>query len=40
FKAHDDLESGIGDSVRIVETRPISAQKRWRVVEILQKAAK
>ena len=40
FKAHDDLESGIGDRVRIVETRPISAQKRWRVVEILQKAAK
>ena len=40
FKAHDDLGSGIGDRVRIVETRPISAQKRWRVVEILQKAAK
>src|SRR5437660_262426 len=40
FKAHDDLGSGVGDRVRIVETRPISAQKRWRVVEILQKAAK
>ena len=40
FKAHDDLGSGIGDRVRIVETRPISAQKRWRVGEILQKAAK
>jgi small subunit ribosomal protein S17 len=40
FHAHDDLGSGIGDRVRIVETRPLSAQKRWRVVEILQKAAK
>jgi len=40
FKAHDDLGAGVGDRVRIVETRPLSAQKRWRVVEILQKAAK
>jgi small subunit ribosomal protein S17 len=40
FKAHNDLGAGIGDRVRIVETRPLSAQKRWRVVEILQKAAK
>jgi len=40
FHAHDDLGSAIGDRVRIVETRPLSAQKRWRVVEILQKAAK
>ena len=40
FKAHDDLGSAVGDRVRIVETRPLSAQKRWRVVEILQKAAK
>src|SRR6266852_4018507 len=40
FKAHDDLGSGVGDRVRIVEKRPLSAQKRWRVVEILQKAAK
>ena len=40
FKAHDELGAGVGDRVRIVETRPISAQKRWRVVEILQKAAK
>jgi small subunit ribosomal protein S17 len=40
FKAHDELGSGVGDRVRIVETRPLSAQKRWRVVEILQKAAK
>src|SRR5262245_56392823 len=40
FKAHDELGSGVGDRVRIVETRPLSAHKRWRVVEILQKAAK
>ena len=40
FMAHDDLGSTIGDRVRIVETRPLSARKRWRVVEILQKAAK
>jgi small subunit ribosomal protein S17 len=40
FMAHDDLGSSIGDRVRIVETRPLSARKRWRVVEILQKAAK
>ena len=40
FQAHDELGSGIGDRVRIVETRPLPAQKRWRVVEILQKAAK
>jgi len=40
FKAHDELGAAVGDRVRIVETRPLSAQKRWRVVEILQKAAK
>lgn len=40
FMAHDDLGSTIGDRVRIVETRPLSAKKRWRVVEIVQKAAK
>jgi small subunit ribosomal protein S17 len=40
FMAHDDLGATIGDRVRIVETRPQSARKRWRVVEILQKAAK
>jgi len=40
FMAHDDLGSSTGDRVRIVETRPLSARKRWRVVEILQKAAK
>ena len=36
--AHDELGSKIGDKVRIVETRPLSARKRWRVVEIIQKA--
>jgi len=38
FMAHDDLGSKIGDKVKIVETRPLSARKRWRVVEILKKA--
>ncbi len=38
FMAHDELGAGIGDRVRIVETRPLSARKRWRVVEIIQKA--
>lgn len=38
FMAHDELGSAIGDKVRIVETRPLSARKRWRVVEIIQKA--
>jgi small subunit ribosomal protein S17 len=37
--AHDEKrEAGIGDVVRIVETRPMSHQKRWRLVEILEKA--
>lgn len=40
FMAHDELGAGIGDKVRIVETRPLSARKRWRVVEIIQKAQK
>lgn len=40
FMAHDELGAGIGDKVRIVETRPLSARKRWRVVEIIQKAEK
>ena len=40
FLAHDEMGATIGDKVRIVETRPMSARKRWRVVEILQKAAK
>lgn len=38
FMAHDDLGAKIGDKVRIIETRPLSAHKRWRVVEIIQKA--
>lgn len=39
LKAHDEAnECGVGDRVRIMETRPISKQKRWRVVEILEKA--
>jgi small subunit ribosomal protein S17 len=38
FMAHDDKGAKIGDKVRIVETRPMSARKRWRVVEIIQKA--
>jgi small subunit ribosomal protein S17 len=38
FMAHDEMGSKVGDKVRIVETRPLSARKRWRVVEIIQKA--
>mgnify|MGYP001193081040 CR=1 FL=1 len=38
FMAHNDLEAKVGDRVRIVETRPMSARKRWRVAEILQRA--
>ena len=38
-KAHDEENSaGIGDRVLIMETRPLSASKRWRVVEILERA--
>ena len=38
-KAHDEQNSaGVGDRVLIMETRPISASKRWRVVEILERA--
>jgi small subunit ribosomal protein S17 len=40
FMAHDELGATIGDKVRIMETRPLSAKKRWRVVEIVQKAVK
>jgi small subunit ribosomal protein S17 len=40
FMAHDETGAAIGDKVRIVETRPLSSRKRWRVVEIIQKAAK
>lgn len=39
FKAHDENNTcNLGDTVRIVETRPLSKEKRWRVVEILSKA--
>jgi small subunit ribosomal protein S17 len=39
FKAHDESNSaGIGDRVLLMETRPLSATKRWRVVEIIEKA--
>ncbi len=39
LKAHDEQnECGMGDRVRIMETRPLSATKRWRVVEILERA--
>lgn len=37
--AHDEKnEAGIGDTVRIMETRPLSKNKRWRLVEVLEKA--
>jgi small subunit ribosomal protein S17 len=39
LKAHDEQnEAHVGDTVRLMETRPLSATKRWRVVEIVQKA--
>ncbi|MCI6269522.1 MAG: 30S ribosomal protein S17 [Clostridiales bacterium] len=39
IKAHDEKnECGIGDTVRIMETRPLSRDKRWRLVEIIEKA--
>ena len=39
YKAHDEGNAcGVGDRVRLMETRPMSATKRWRVVEILEKA--
>ncbi|MDQ2680651.1 MAG: 30S ribosomal protein S17 [Candidatus Eremiobacteraeota bacterium] len=39
FKAHDEKnEAGIGDTVRIMECRPLSADKRWRLVEVVEKA--
>jgi small subunit ribosomal protein S17 len=38
-KAHDESNTaGVGDRVRLMETRPLSATKRWRLVEILEKA--
>ena len=39
FKAHDENnECGIGDVVKIMETRPLSKEKHWRLVEIVEKA--
>ena len=39
LKAHDEMnECGIGDTVKVMETRPLSKDKRWRVVEIIEKA--
>ncbi len=39
LKAHDEKNScGVGDRVLVMETRPLSATKRWRIVEILEKA--
>ena len=39
YQAHDEKnEAGIGDTVRIMETRPLSKNKRWRLVEIIEKA--
>ena len=39
LKAHDENNAcGIGDTVRVMETRPLSREKRWRLVEIIEKA--
>ena len=39
FYAHDEKnECGVGDTVRLMETRPLSKTKRWRLVEIIEKA--
>lgn len=39
FKAHDEENTaGIGDTVRIMETRPLSKDKRWRLIEVVEKA--
>ena len=39
FKVHDEKnECGVGDTVKIMETRPLSKDKRWRLVEIVEKA--
>jgi len=39
FHAHDEAnDANVGDTVRIMETRPISKQKRWRVVEVVERA--
>jgi small subunit ribosomal protein S17 len=39
LKAHDEKnEAGVGDLVRVMETRPISKEKRWRLIKIIEKA--
>ena len=39
LKAHDETnDCGVGDRVRVMETRPLSATKRWRVVEVIERA--
>ena len=39
LKAHDEQnQAGVGDRVRVMETRPLSATKRWRLIEIVEKA--
>jgi small subunit ribosomal protein S17 len=38
YMAHDDRNCGVGDLVRLVETRPLSKRKRWRVVAIVERA--
>ena len=39
FTAHDEQNTcGIGDTVRIMETRPLSKNKRWRLVEVIERA--
>jgi len=40
FMAHDEMGSAEGDTVRIIESRPMSARKRWQVIEIVAKAVK
>ena len=40
FMAHDEMGSAMGDTVRIIESRPMSKRKRWQVIEILQRAEK
>jgi small subunit ribosomal protein S17 len=39
FMAHDELGARAGDRVRIVESRPLSRRKRWRVIEIVERSA-
>jgi small subunit ribosomal protein S17 len=40
FMAHDEMGSAMGDTVRIIESRPMSKRKRWQVIEIVQRAEK